>query len=156
MVISRINKNSLYSSSIFETLTINNLEIMNTTLITTTQITDRMSEGGPAMYIILIAFLLSLFFIVMAFVKRSKSSVISQKMIGLAAESSLIALVMGCLASVMGIIQLFDMVEALGDVSPSLFSGGLKVSLLTITFGLFSFTVARIGILAYKWSLKSE
>lgn len=127
--------------------------IMISTIITN-QFSDRMSEGGPAMYIILIAFLLSLFFIVMAFIKRNKNNALAQKMIGLAVESSLIALVIGCLASVMGIIQLFDMVEALGDVSPSLFSGGLKVALLTITFGLFSFVVARIGVLAYKWSLK--
>ncbi|WP_369995491.1 MotA/TolQ/ExbB proton channel family protein [Winogradskyella sp.] len=124
--------------------------------IITNQFSDRMSEGGPAMYIILIAFLLSLFFIVMAFVKRNKNNALAQKMIGLAVESSLIALVIGCLASVMGIIQLFDMVEALGDVSPSLFSGGLKVALLTITFGLFSFVVARTGILIYNWSLKSN
>jgi len=115
---------------------------------------NRLQEGGPAMYIILLAFLLSLIFIVVAFVKRQKDSLVAQKMISLAAESSLIALVVGCLASVIGIIQLFDMVEAVGDVNPALFSGGLKVSLLTITFGLFSFTVARIGILAYKWSLK--
>ena len=115
---------------------------------------NRLQEGGPAMYIILLAFLLSLIFIIVAFVKRQKDSLVAQKMISLAVESSLIALVVGCLASVIGIIQLFDMVEAVGDVNPALFSGGLKVSLLTITFGLFSFTVARIGILAYKWSLK--
>jgi len=124
--------------------------------ITTTQFASRMDEGGPAMYIILLAFLLSLIFVVIAFVKRDKDSVMAKKMIGLATESSLIALVVGCLASVMGIIQLFDMVEALGDVNPALFSGGLKVSLLTITFGLFSFAVARIGVLIYKWSLKSN
>lgn len=115
---------------------------------------NRLQEGGSAMYIILLAFLLSLIFIVVAFVKQKKDNLVAQKMIGLAAESSLIALVVGCLASVIGIIQLFDMVEAVGDVNPALFSGGLKVSLLTITFGLFSFTVAHIGILAYKWSLK--
>lgn len=112
---------------------------------------NRLQEGGPAMYIIILAFLLSLIFIVVSFVKQKKDNLVAQKMISLAAESSLIALVVGCLASVMGIIHLFDMVEALGDVNPALFSGGLKVSLLTITFGLFSFTVARIGILIYKW-----
>lgn len=115
---------------------------------------NRLQEGGLAMYIILLVFLLSLIFVIIAFVKQKKDNLVAQKMISLAAECSLIALVVGCLASVVGIIQLFDMVEALGDVNPALFSGGLKVSLLTITFGLFSFTVARIGILTYKWSLK--
>lgn len=121
-------------------------------IITTNQFTDRLNEGGPAMYIILLAFLLSLFFIVMAFVKRGKNNSTSKKYIGLVAESGLFALVIGCLASVMGIIQLFDMVEAIGNVNPSLFSGGLKLSLLTITFGLFAFAVARLGILIFKWT----
>ena len=125
-------------------------------IISTNQFTDRLNEGGPAMYIILITFLLSIVFVIMAFVNKTKNSHKSEKMIGLAAESSIISLVIGCLASVMGIIQLFDMVEALGNVNPELFSGGLKLSLLTITFGLFAFTVARIGILSYKWSLKTE
>lgn len=114
-----------------------------------------LQDGGSGMYLILVAFLLSLFFIIMAFVKKSKNQIESQKMIRLAAESSMVALVLGCLSSVLGIIGLFDMVEALGDVKPDLFSAKLKVSLLTITFGLFAFTVARIGILVYKWTSKS-
>ncbi|WP_400079272.1 MotA/TolQ/ExbB proton channel family protein [Winogradskyella sp. R77965] len=116
----------------------------------------RLQEGGTGMYFILIAFLLSLFFIVMAFVKLKKSPEISNKMIGLAAESSLVALVIGCLSSVIGIITLFDMLEAIGETRPDLFAAGIKVSLLTITFGLFAFVIARIGILAYKWILKPE
>ena len=92
----------------------------------------------------------------MAFVKRSTNRVASKKYIGLAAEASIFALVLVCLASVVGIIELFDMVEAIGETRPDLFSAGLKVSLLTITFGLFSFTVARLGILIYKWTFKPE
>lgn len=116
----------------------------------------RLQDGGPGMYFILVAFLLSLVFVVMAFVKKKENLKTSNKMIGLAAESSLVALVMGCLASVMGIIELFDMLEAIGEARPDLFAAGIKVSLLTITFGLFAFVIARIGILAYKWSLKTE
>ncbi|SHH46438.1 MotA/TolQ/ExbB proton channel family protein [Winogradskyella jejuensis] len=125
-------------------------------LITSNPFLKRLSEGGTGMYFILIAFLLSIVFIVLASIKKNKNVRSSNKMIGLAAESSLVALVMGCLASVMGIIELFDMLEAIGETRPDLFAAGIKVSLLTITFGLFSFTVARIGILAYKWSLNSD
>lgn len=116
----------------------------------------RLQEGGMGMYFILFTFLLSLFFIVMAFVKQKKNPKASHKMIGLATESSLVALVIGCLSSVIGIITLFDMLEAIGDARPDLVAAGIKVALLTITFGLFSFVVARIGILAFKWSLNSE
>ena len=115
-----------------------------------------LNEGGPVMYIILILLLLSLFFIVKAFLSKTKDNAKSKKMIGLAVDSSLLSLVIGCLGSLLGIIELFDMVEALGETRPDLFSAGLKVSLLTITFGLFSFVIGRLGILAYKWSLKYE
>ena len=113
-----------------------------------------LQEGGTGMYFILLAFLLSLIFIVMAFVKRHNHIEISHKMIRLASETSIIALVLGCLCSMLGVINLFDMVEALGNVAPYIYSAGLKVSMLTITFGLFSFTFARIGILIYKWGSK--
>jgi len=115
-----------------------------------------LNQGGPVMYIILILLLLSLFFIVRAFLSKVRDNTYSKKMIGLAIDSSLLSLVIGCLGSLLGIIELFDMVEALGETRPDLFSAGLKVSLLTITFGLFAFIIGRLGILAYKWSLKSE
>ncbi|MDO1500909.1 MotA/TolQ/ExbB proton channel family protein [Winogradskyella maritima] len=124
--------------------------------IATNEIAKRMSEGGPFMYIILIFLLLSIFFAVMAFVKRGKDETASKKMIGLAGDTCLLALVLGCLGSVVGIIVLFDMVEAVGEPNPALFSGGLKVSMLTIVFGIFAFTIGRLFILAYKWSAPSE
>lgn len=111
-----------------------------------------LTEGGPVMYVILLSFLASLFFVVSAFVKRKNNPKQSHKMIGLAVDASLLALVLGCFGSVLGLIQLFDMVEAVGNVKPDLFSAGIKVSLLTITFGLFSFAVGRICILIYKWT----
>lgn len=123
--------------------------------LSTTQFADRMNEGGPFMYFILITFLLSLVFLVLAFIKRKSDQGKASKFLGLSVDSSLLALVLGCLGSVVGIIQLFDMVESLGNVNPAIFSGGLKVSLLTITFGLFAFAISRIGILAYRWTASS-
>ena len=114
-----------------------------------------LNEGGPIMYIILVLLVLSLFFIIKAFISKNKEGTHSKKMISLAVDSSLLSLVIGCLGSLLGIIGLFDMVEALGETRPDLFSAGLKVSLLTITFGLFSFVIGRLGILVYKWSLKA-
>lgn len=113
------------------------------------------TDGGPVMYIILICFLLSLFFIARAFINKHNQET-SKKMIGLAVDSSLLSLVIGCLGSLLGVIGLFDMVEALGETRPDLFSAGLKVSLLTVTFGLFAFIIGRLGILIFKWSLKPE
>ena len=113
-----------------------------------------LSDGGPIMYVILLSLLMSLFFVAKAFMTKNSNTGQSKKMIGLASEASLLALVIGCLGSVLGIIQLFDMVEAIGNARPDLFSAGLKVSLLTVTFGLLSFVIGRLGILIFNWSLQ--
>ena len=115
-----------------------------------------LQQGGPAMYIILVLLLLSLYFIVKAFISKSKDEEHSKKMIGLAVDSSLLSLVVGCLGSILGVMRIFNMAQALGEIKPDLFSAGLTVSLSTICFGLFSFVIGRLGILIYKWSLGSE
>ncbi len=64
----------------------------------------------------------------------------------MAVDISLLGLVLGFLGSVIGLITAFDSIEALGNPDPAVFAGGLKVSLLTAVFGLFTFVIARIGI----------
>ncbi len=112
-------------------------------------------QGGPMQYIILVLLILSLFFIAKAFLSKTKDETQSKKMIGLAIDSSLLALVIGCLGSLLSIIELFNMAQALGEIRPDLFSSKLGMSLSTISFGMFAFVIGRIGILMYKWSLKS-
>tara|TARA_R110001583_G_scaffold195365_2_gene372309 strand:+ start:724 stop:1134 length:411 start_codon:yes stop_codon:yes gene_type:complete len=109
---------------------------------------DRFNEGGPFfMSLILICFLLSLGFLIKGFMDLKKHDLISRKMIKMAVDSSLLGLVLGFLGSVIGLINAFDSVEAMGNANPAIFAGGLKVSLLTATFGLFTFVITRIGIL---------
>lgn len=112
-------------------------------------------EGGPLfMSLILICLLLSVFFVVRGFISLKTNKALSQKMLKLTIDSSLLCLVIGFLGSVLGLIQAFDSVEALGDPNPAVFAGGLKVSLLTATFGLFSFVIGRVGILFLRWMQK--
>ncbi len=91
-----------------------------------------------------------------AFQNRKRDSALSSKMIGLVAESGLISLVIGCLGSIVNLIQLSILVESIGNVGPDLFSQGLKGSLFTIAYGLSSFLIARIGILVYKWIKEND
>ena len=112
---------------------------------------DRFSEGGPFMMtLILICLLLSIFFLIKGFMKINKDKAVSKKMLRLTSDSSLLGLVIGFFASILGLISAFDSVEAMGNPNPAIFAGGLKVSLLTATFGLFTFIIARIGILILK------
>lgn len=119
-------------------------------------LSNRFSEGGPFfMSLILICFLLSLSFLIKGFIDLKKNDLFSKKMMKMAVDSSLLGLVLGFLGSVIGLITAFDSLEAMGDADPAIFAGGLKISLLTATFGLFSFAISRIGILILRGLQKS-
>ncbi|WP_244954685.1 MotA/TolQ/ExbB proton channel family protein [Winogradskyella helgolandensis] len=126
-------------------------------LILSNPFVDRFNEGGPFfMSLILICLLLSIFLLIKGFANLKKHKEQSEKMLKLTVDSSLLGLVLGFLGSVIGLITAFDSVEAMGNPDPAIFAGGLKVSLLTATFGLFSFVIARIGILILRWNLKDK
>ena len=128
---------------------------MNVFLMLLNPLVDRFNEGGSLfMSLILICFLLSLFFIIKGFLSFKKNEALSSKMIKLTVDSSLLGLVIGFLGSVLGLIQAFDSIQSMGNVDPAVFAGGLKVSLLTATFGLFSFIIARVGILILRSLVK--
>ncbi|HIC32365.1 MAG TPA: hypothetical protein EYO76_10655 [Flavobacteriaceae bacterium] len=113
------------------------------------------SEGGPLfMTLILLALLASIFFVIRGFMSLKSNKEQTNKMLKLAVDSSLLALVVGFLGSVIGLIQAFDSVEAMGNAEPAMFAGGLKVSLLTAAFGLLSFVISRLGILLLRLSNK--
>jgi hypothetical protein len=121
-------------------------------LVSPVQFADRFNEGGPFfMSLILICLLLSVYFLVRGFLSFRKNPLLSKKMLRLAEDSSLLGLVIGFLASIIGLITAFDSIEALGNPDPSVFAGGLKVSLLTATFGLFTFVIVRLDILILRW-----
>ncbi|WP_055436995.1 MotA/TolQ/ExbB proton channel family protein [Lacinutrix algicola] len=112
-------------------------------------------EGGPVfMSLILICLLLSVFFIIKGFLSLKTNEALSSKMIKLTVDSSLLGLVLGFLGSVIGLITAFDSIQSMGNIDPDVFAAGLKVSLLTATFGLFSFVVARVGILVLRSAIK--
>jgi len=115
------------------------------------------TDGGTLfMSLILICLLLSVLFIILGFINLKKNEQLSKKYIRLTTDSSLLGLVLGFLGSVIGLITAFDSIEAMGSPDPAIFAGGLKVSLLTATFGLFSFVIARIGILILRWLNKAD
>ncbi len=121
-------------------------------LVAPVQIADRFNEGGPFfMSLILICLLLSVYFLVRGFLSFRKNPSLSKKMLRLAEDSSLLGLVIGFFASILGLITAFDSIEALGNPDPAVFAGGLKVSLLTATFGLFTFIIVRLDILILRW-----
>jgi uncharacterized membrane protein len=114
------------------------------------------TDGGTLMMsLILISLLVSIFFLVKGFNSLKSNVQQTERMLKMATESSLLGLVIGFFASILGLISAFDSIEALGNPDPILFSSGLKISLLTASFGLFTFIIARIGILILRGMTKA-
>ena len=121
------------------------------------QLISRIYEGGPlAMSLILISFLLVLFLIGSAAMKLKAPAHVFKKSISLINQLSLLALVIGLFAQFIGLIQIFDAFEALGDISPALFAGGLKVTLLAPLFGGFTFLTGRMASFILNWIRNEE
>ena len=51
---------------------------------------------------------------------------------------------LGFLGTVIGMVQAFDRIEEVGDLSPSVVAGGIKVALLTTVFGLVVAIILQI------------
>ncbi len=55
-----------------------------------------------------------------------------------------LAPMLGFMGTVIGMIQAFDDIEAIGDISPTIVAGGIKVALLTTVFGLIVAIILQI------------
>jgi len=55
-----------------------------------------------------------------------------------------IAPMLGFMGTVIGMIEAFDTIEAVGDISPAVVAGGIKVALLTTVFGLITAIILQI------------
>lgn len=129
----------------------NVLSLSSKILLVGNPFVDRFNEGGPFfMSLILICLLLSVFFLVRATLSLNKEETKFKKMIALVSDISLLALVFGILGSIIGMIEAFDVMDAMGEISSQMLAGGLKVSFLTMVFGSFIFIVSRIGIVVLR------
>ncbi len=55
-----------------------------------------------------------------------------------------IAPMLGFMGTVIGMISAFDDIEAMGDISPTIVAGGIKIALLTTVFGLIVAIILQI------------
>ena len=114
----------------------------------------RLHEGGPVfMYPLLLILILTLILIAKAFLKKGDV----EKIIRLIASISLFAIVFGFLGQIVGLIGAFDSLQRTGgNVDPSVFAGGLEISLLVPAFGMSVFLIGRLGIILLIWAQKKE
>lgn len=55
-----------------------------------------------------------------------------------------LALVLGILFQLMGLYQMFSAIEQMGDVSPVILAGGLKVSMISTVYGVIIFVLSYL------------
>lgn len=56
----------------------------------------------------------------------------------------LFALIVGILGQLIGLYQAFDAIQQMGNVSPSMLAGGLKVSMISALYGFVIFIIAYL------------
>lgn len=106
-------------------------------------IIDKLNEGGPAFtYIILLTF----FVLIGLFVRGILMKGEKYKTIELMKQINWFAVAWGFLGRVFGLIMIFDKVQAMGDVAPSVFADGLKIALIAPLCGILVFALTRLGI----------
>ena len=66
---------------------------------------------------------------------------------------------LGFLGTVIGMVQAFDKIQQVGDISPTVVAGGMKVALITTIFGLIVALILQVFynyVLAKIEALTSE
>ncbi len=101
-------------------------------------------DGGPVFTtVIFVCLLVVLALFVVAILKKEnhEKAVLLMKHIGW------FAVAWGFMGRTFGLIHAFDLVEASGELTPSLLADGLKMALVDPLFGILVFVVARLGII---------
>lgn len=110
-----------------------------------------LSDGGPIfMYPLLILLFICIGLIIKAFIKGDPENETRK----LVSSISLFALVWGFLGHLIGLIGALDAISITTDISNGILAAGLKISLLSPTFGMVVFLIARVGIIGLQLKKK--
>lgn len=111
-----------------------------------------LTEGGPIfMYPTLLMFLTCIGLILFSFMKGDEKGRLKE----IIKHVSLFALVWGFLGQMLGLIQALDAISSFnGDIAAPILAGGLKVAMLSPTFGMVVFLVGRLGLLGLAFKQK--
>ena len=116
-------------------------------------IISKLNDGGPVFTYTIMALLLV---IIVLFVKAVIEKDFSRKSRSVIASLGWFALAWGYLGRTFGLIMAFDKIAAVGEITPELTAGGLKMALVGPLCGLTAFLVARLVILILQLKSKKE
>ncbi|MGK0457451.1 MAG: biopolymer transport protein ExbB/TolQ [Polaribacter sp.] len=106
-------------------------------------------EGGP---IFMVPLVILLIVIVFLFVKGLKDNTEkNQKLIN---SLALFSFVFGVLGFVIGLLGALEDISNATDVAPQVLAGGLKIGLLSPTFGMVIFLIGKLFSIILTWMKK--
>ena len=121
------------------------------------QFLARIYEGGPfPMTLILLLFVLMVFFIARSAMKLKALPHVFRKSISLINQVALLAVIIGLFFQLIGLVQIFDAFESLGNINPAFLAGGLKLTLLPPIFGGVTFILGRMASFILSWLRNEE
>ena len=105
--------------------------------------------GGPLfMSILTIVLVVMTVWILYHFISGYKSVQLSRETIlrrlGYGKSIGLFAMIIGILGQLIGLYDAFAAIEKMGDISPSMVYGGIKVSMITTLYGIFIYLASLI------------
>ncbi|MBL6447514.1 MotA/TolQ/ExbB proton channel family protein [Fulvivirga sp. 29W222] len=106
-------------------------------------------EGGPAFMGILTLVLLVIFTLAVAnaiylLSGKSYDPLIMKSRLGYIKSTGLFGLIIGILGQLIGLYQAFSAIQQMGEVSPAMLAGGLKVSMISSMYGFLIFIIAYL------------
>ena len=103
-----------------------------------------LKDGGIIFsYPILVILMVVLFL----FIKGLTSETENSKSMELLKSFGWFALAWGFLGRTVGLIQAFNNVQAVGELTPKLVSGGIKMALVDPLLGILTFSIARAAVI---------
>lgn len=104
----------------------------------------KLNDGGPIItYPLFVLIFVVLGLVIHVLVTKKNQS----KRVDLLIHLGWFSLAWGFLGRTFGLIQAFDKVEAYGEITPKLLSGGLKMAILGPLLGIIVFIIARLGLI---------
>jgi hypothetical protein len=85
------------------------------------------------------------------FLTAFKDAAVKAAIIKKISAVSIFALTLGILGQVIGLMEGFKVIEAMGEIAPKILAGGLRVSFISTFFGLFAFLIGRLSIIVLEW-----
>lgn len=115
-------------------------------------------EGGPFFMgiLTLILFILILVFVadmLILFRGSIRDELKIKERLSMVKSVGLMGLVIGIFGQLIGLYEAFGAIQEIGDVSPALLAGGLRVSLITTLYGISIFILSYVFwfiLLAYR------